>query len=74
LGPQGEVAAGLRHFRSAPENGHSIARRANYPVLGGGMTHWTASVVAILLASFPGVANTRTDREAIPRGPERTSP
>ena len=36
------------------------------------MTRWTASVVAVLLASFPGVANARTDCEAIPRGPERT--
>jgi hypothetical protein len=36
------------------------------------MTHWTASVVAILLASFPGVASARTDCEAIPRGPART--
>jgi hypothetical protein len=30
--------------------------------LQGSMTRLTASVVAILLASSPGVANTRTDR------------
>jgi hypothetical protein len=36
------------------------------------MTHWNASVVAILLASFPAVANAQPNCEAIPRGPERT--
>ena len=40
--------------------------------LEGDMTRWTTSVVAILLAIFPSVANARTDCEAIPRGPERT--
>jgi hypothetical protein len=40
--------------------------------LQGDTTRWTASVVAISLASFPGVTNARTDCEAIPRGPERT--
>jgi hypothetical protein len=39
--------------------------------LKGDMTRWTASVVAILLARFPGVANARMDCEAIPRGAER---
>jgi hypothetical protein len=40
--------------------------------LGGGMTHWTASVVAILLAGFPGVASAQVNCEAIPHGPART--
>jgi hypothetical protein len=46
--------------------------RANCSVLGGGVTRWTAGVVAIWLASFPGIADARTDCEAVPRGPERT--
>jgi hypothetical protein len=36
------------------------------------MTRWSANVIAFLLANFSGVANARTDCEAIPRGPERT--
>jgi hypothetical protein len=36
------------------------------------MTNWTASVVAILLASFPAAASAQPNCEAIPRGPERT--
>jgi hypothetical protein len=36
------------------------------------MTHWKASVVVILAASFPGVASAQPNCEAIPRGPERT--
>ena len=36
------------------------------------MTHWTASVVAILLAGFPSVASAQVNCEAIPRGPART--
>jgi hypothetical protein len=36
------------------------------------MTHWTASVVAMSLASFPVVASAQPNCEAIPRGPERT--
>jgi hypothetical protein len=36
------------------------------------MTHWTASVVAILLAGFPGVASAQVNCEAIPHGPART--
>jgi hypothetical protein len=36
------------------------------------MTHWTASVVAILLAAFPSVASAQANCEAIPHGPERT--
>lgn len=36
------------------------------------MTHWTTSVVAILLASFPGVASAQVNCDAIPRGPART--
>jgi hypothetical protein len=39
---------------------------------GGGMTHWTASVVAILLASSSGVAAAQVDCEAMPKGPART--
>ena len=36
------------------------------------MTRWRASAVAILLASFPGVASAQPNCEAIPHGPERT--
>jgi hypothetical protein len=36
------------------------------------MKHWTASVVTILLASFPAAASAQVNCEAIPRGPERT--
>lgn len=39
---------------------------------GGGMKHWTASVVAMLLASFPSVANAQADCNAVPAGPART--
>ena len=33
---------------------------------------WTASVVAILMAGLPGVANAQVNCEAMPRGPART--
>jgi hypothetical protein len=36
------------------------------------MKYWTASAVAILLASFPVVASAQVDCEAIPAGPART--
>ena len=36
------------------------------------MRHWTASVSAILLLGFPGVAGAQANCEAIPRGPART--
>ena len=36
------------------------------------MTHWTASVVAVLLAGFPGTASAQVNCEAIPHGPART--
>jgi hypothetical protein len=36
------------------------------------MTHWTASVVAILLTGLPGVASAQANCEAIPHGPART--
>jgi hypothetical protein len=36
------------------------------------MTHWTASAVAILLASSPTVTGTNVSCDAIPHGPERT--
>jgi hypothetical protein len=36
------------------------------------MAPWTASVVAVLLVAFPGVANAQANCEAIPRGPART--
>ena len=35
------------------------------------MTHWTASVLAILLASFPNIANAQ-NCQALPAGPART--
>jgi hypothetical protein len=36
------------------------------------MKHWTASVVAILLASSPGVVSAQVDCNAVPAGPART--
>jgi len=36
------------------------------------MKYWTASAVAILLASFPVVASAQVDCEATPAGPART--
>jgi hypothetical protein len=36
------------------------------------MTHWTASVVAILLASVPGLASAQVDCDGVPRGSART--
>ncbi|SHG24363.1 hypothetical protein SAMN05443248_0847 [Bradyrhizobium erythrophlei] len=36
------------------------------------MTHWTASAVAILLASSPDVASAHVSCDAIPHGPART--
>jgi hypothetical protein len=37
------------------------------------MTHWNASVFAILLASFPGVVvSAQVDCSAVPAGPART--
>jgi len=36
------------------------------------MKHYTASLVAILLASFPGVVSAQVDCAAVPAGPART--
>lgn len=36
------------------------------------MSHWKASVAAILLAGFSAVASAQPNCEAIPRGPDRT--
>ena len=36
------------------------------------MAHWTVSIIAILLVSFPGVASAQVDCGTIPRGPART--
>jgi hypothetical protein len=36
------------------------------------MTHWSASVVAILLAILPGVVSAQVDCDAVPHGPART--
>ena len=36
------------------------------------MTHWTVSVVAILLAASSGVASAQVNCGAIPHGPTRT--
>ena len=36
------------------------------------MTRWRVSILAILLPSFPCVANTQVDCNAIPAGPART--
>jgi hypothetical protein len=47
----------------------TLARRLAF---GGGMKHWTASVVPILLASFPGVVIAEVDCDAVPTGPART--
>ena len=49
-----------------------VSSGQNSYALGGGMTHWTASVVAILLTGLPGVASAQANCEAIPHGPART--
>jgi len=36
------------------------------------MTRWRASVLAILLASFPSVVSAQVDCAAVPTGPART--
>ena len=36
------------------------------------MTPWTAGVVSVLLATFPGAASGQPNCEAIPSGPART--
>ena len=36
------------------------------------MAPWTVSVVTVLLAASPAVADVRTNCEGIPRGPART--
>ena len=36
------------------------------------MTPWTASVVGILLASFPSAVSAQVDCNAVPAGPSRT--
>ena len=36
------------------------------------MKHWTANIIAILLAGFPGVASPQVNCEAIPHGSART--
>jgi hypothetical protein len=36
------------------------------------MTRWTASIVAISLASIPSVVNAQADCNAVPAGPART--
>jgi hypothetical protein len=47
-------------------NGVGILRRLRR------MTHWTVSIVAILLASFPALATAQLNCEAMPKGPART--
>ena len=36
------------------------------------MTHWTARVIAVWLASLPSLASARVDCDAVPEGPART--
>lgn len=36
------------------------------------MMHWTASVIAVVLASFPSVVSAQVDCAAVPAGPART--
>jgi hypothetical protein len=36
------------------------------------VTHWTASIIVILLAGFPGVASAQVNCDAVPAGPART--
>jgi hypothetical protein len=38
----------------------------------GGMARWTARIVAIALATCPGIASAGTNCDAMPKGPERT--
>jgi hypothetical protein len=61
--------------RSAPDSrqcGHVGLAKKPRIRSGGGITNWSASVVAILLASFPGVASAQVNCAAIPHGPART--
>jgi hypothetical protein len=37
-----------------------------------GMAHWTARIVAMVLAGCPGVAGAQTNCDAIPKGSDRT--
>jgi hypothetical protein len=50
----------------------SECHTAQHDKLGRRLTHWTASVVAILLASCPCVASAQVNCDAIPHGPART--
>jgi hypothetical protein len=36
------------------------------------MAHWMARIVAIVLASCPGLASAASSCDAMPKGPERT--
>jgi len=36
------------------------------------MAHWTAKVIAMVLTTYPGIANAGNSCAAMPKGPERT--
>jgi len=36
------------------------------------MAHWTARIVAIVLASCPGIASAGSNCDTMPKGPDRT--
>jgi hypothetical protein len=63
---------------SAPADAAGMSARTKKPGQkaeirsAGGMTCWSASVVAILLASFPGAASAQGNCAAIAHGPART--
>jgi hypothetical protein len=47
-------------------------RKTQMQTLRGRMTNCTASVVALLLASFPSVVSAQADWAVVPAGPART--
>jgi hypothetical protein len=71
-GSKGEVAADAGHFRFGPNNGPSRAGSAKGDMTKVIRSHWTAGVVAMLLAGYPGVTSAQVNCEAIPYGPART--
>lgn len=67
-----DVNSGTAGRRVAPGNG----RRKFRPDLNlqpeDGVAHWTARIVAMVLANCPGFAGAATHCDTMPKGPERT--
>jgi hypothetical protein len=72
VGPSGLVRSTPDGIHCGPHTSHvGLGQKAEIRS-GGGMTHWTESVVVILLASFSSVASAQVSCDAIPHGPART--